>query len=142
VTNYVPSPTEWVADQVQRYEASDGAEGNDINGFSVVIVTHRGRKSGATRKTPLIRVPHGDGYLLVGSKGGAPTHPEWVYNLREDPRVTVQDRATKHELRAREVEGAEREQAWAVAVAVFPNYAEYQAGTDRQIPVFFAEPGS
>ena len=143
MTNYLPSPSDWVADQVRRYEESGGTEGTEMRGFPVVLVTHRGRKTGAVRKTPLIRVADGDRYILVASKGGAPTHPVWTYNLREDPRVTVQDGPVRREMVVREVdEGPERERLWSIAVAAYPEYDEYQARTDRRIPVFVAEPAA
>jgi deazaflavin-dependent oxidoreductase (nitroreductase family) len=141
VAEYVPSPAQWVADQVQLYEATNGAEGTELRGMPVVIVTHRGRKTGSIRKTPLMRVADGDAYLLVGSRGGAPTHPQWVHNLLADPEVELRDGAVVTAMRVRLVEdGDERTRLWALAVEAFPNYEEYQQRTERQIPVFRAEP--
>jgi deazaflavin-dependent oxidoreductase (nitroreductase family) len=125
---------------VERYEATDGVEGGELGGRPVVIVTHRGRKTGAIRKTPLMRVVDGERYLLVGSLGGAPADPEWVGNLRALPEVELRDRAAVQRMRVREVSGEERARLWAVAVAAFPPYAEYQTKTARVIPVFVAEP--
>ncbi len=138
---YQPSPTEWVAKQVELYESTDGREGNLMRGMPVVLVTHKGRHSGAIRKTPLMRVADGDTYLLIASIGGAPKHPVWYYNLVADPNITVRDGAKVQEMRARLVtDAAERARLWPIAVAAFPNYAEYEMRTTRVIPVFVAEP--
>lgn len=138
---YQASPTEWVAKQVELYEATDGREGNLMRGMPIVLVTHKGRHSGAIRKTPLMRVADGDTYLLVASIGGAPKHPVWYYNLVADPNITVRDGAKVQEMRARLVtDPAERARLWPIAVAAFPNYAEYEQKTTRVIPVFVAEP--
>ncbi len=138
---YQPSPTEWVAKQVELYESTDGREGNTMRGIPIVLVTHRGRNSGAIRKTPLMRVADGEHYLLVASIGGAPKHPVWYYNLVADPEITVRDGANVRKMRARLVtDPAERDRLWPIAVAAFPNYAEYEKKTTRVIPVFVAEP--
>ncbi len=140
---YVPSPREWVRDQVELYERSGGTEGTTLRdtGLPVIIVTHTGNKTGAIRKTPLMRVQDGANYVLVGSMGGAPTNPVWVYNLRTSPTVEIRDHTALQTMRVREVnDEAERARLWKVAVAAFPPYADYQAKTTRQIPVFVAEP--
>jgi len=132
-----------VRDQVELYERTNGAEGNTLRdtGLPVIIVTNTGNKSGDTRKTPLMRVKDGASYVLVGSMGGAPKNPVWVYNLRAHPDVEVRDREQVQEMRVREVtDEAERERLWAASVAAFPPYAEYQTRTTRKIPVFVAEP--
>jgi deazaflavin-dependent oxidoreductase (nitroreductase family) len=142
---YEPSPTPWARDQVQEYEASGGQRANTLGdtGLPVVIVTTRGNKTGKLRKTPLMRVEHEGEYVLVASRGGAPTHPLWYYNLKADPdAVTIQDGPAPFHVHVREVTGDEREVWWQRAVAAFPPYAEYQAKTDRQIPVFVATPVS
>jgi F420H(2)-dependent quinone reductase len=138
---YVPSPAVWVRDQVEQYESSGGSKGTTLpgTGLPVVIVTNRGAKSGAVRKTPVMRVEHDGSYAAVASKGGAPEHPLWYYNLRANPRVEVQDGAEKWEMTARELTGDEREVWWQRAIAAFPPYAEYQQKTSRQIPVFVLE---
>ncbi len=141
MTNYQPSPSERVAKQVELYESTDGREGSTMRDLPCVIVTHQGRNSGAVRKTPLMRVVDGERYLLVASLGGAPKHPVWYYNLVAHPEVTVRDGAKVQEMRARLVtDPAERARVWKIAVAAFPNYAEYEKKTTRQIPVFVAEP--
>ena len=143
MSEYVPSPTQWVRDQVELYEGSGGTEGLTLRdtGLPVIIVTHIGNKSGAIRKTPLMRVADGDGYVLIGSQGGAPTNPVWVYNLRANPAVTIRDATSVHEMRAREVDDdAERARLWDLAVAAYPPYTDYQNKTKRRIPVFRAEP--
>ncbi|MDQ1442954.1 MAG: hypothetical protein QOG97_3182 [Acidimicrobiaceae bacterium] len=140
---YQPSPAQWVRDQVEAYERSGGREANTLRdtGLPVVIVTTRGNKSGKIRKTPLMRVEHGGKYALVASKGGAPTHPVWYYNLKASPdAVMVQDGPEPFEAEVREVTGDERAAWWDRAVAAYPPYAEYQSKTDREIPVFVATP--
>jgi deazaflavin-dependent oxidoreductase (nitroreductase family) len=138
---YVPSPAPWVRDQVDAYESSGGTKATTLadTGLPVVIITNRGAKSGAVRKTPVMRVEHDGSYAAVASKGGAPEHPLWYYNLRENPRVQVQDGADKWEMTARELSGEEREVWWERAVAAYPPYAEYQQKTSRLIPVFVLE---
>jgi deazaflavin-dependent oxidoreductase (nitroreductase family) len=139
---YEPSPAQWVRDQVELYESSGGQQGTTLrdSGLPVVIVTTRGNKSGKIRKTPLMRVEHDGDYLLVASKGGAPKHPVWYYNLVADPgNVAIQDGPDRFDVNVRELEdGDERAQWWDRAVAAFPPYAEYQEKTDRTIPVFLA----
>ena len=140
---YIPSPRDWVREQVERYEATDGAEATTLRetGLPVVIVTNTGNKTGAIRKTPLMRVKDGDNYVLVGSVGGAPKNPVWVYNLRANPEVEIRDANEVRSMRVREVqEDAERSRLWARAVEAYPPYAEYQQRTSRKIPVFIAEP--
>lgn len=139
---YVPSPRAWVRDQVTEYEGSGGTAGTTLgeSGLPVVIVTNVGSKTGAVRKTPLMRVEHEGSYAAIGSMGGAPKNPVWVYNLRAHPRVELQDGPDRSDMIARELTGAEREQWWERAVAAYPPYAEYQTKTTRQIPVFVLEP--
>ena len=140
---YIPSPRDWVREQVELYESSGGTKGTTLRdtGLPVIIVTHTGNKTGAVRKTPLMRVADGDRYVLVASQGGAPKDPEWVHNLREAPEIELRDLTQVRRMRVREVtDAAERARLWALAVAAFPNYAEYQKKTARVIPVFLAEP--
>ena len=107
----------------------------------MIIVTHSGNKTGAIRKTPLMRVKDGNNYILVGSVGGAPKNPVWVYNLRANPLVEIRDLQSVRPMRVREVmDPGERSRLWAVAVEAYPPYKEYQKRTTRQIPVFVAEP--
>ena len=143
MAEYIPSPRDWVREQVELYERTNGAEGNTLRdtGLPVIIVTHTGNKSGAVRKTPLMRVQDGANYVLVGSTGGAPKNPVWVYNLRANPLVELRDLAVVRKMRVREVtDKAERERLWKAAVAAYPAYAEYQTRTTRVIPIFVAEP--
>ena len=141
MNEYIPSPTQWVAEQVELYESSGGTEGAILNGLSVIIVTHRGRNTGAIRKTPLMRVKDGDRYVLVASRGGAPTNPLWYYNLKANPDVEIRDATETYSMRVREVEpGNERQRLWEAAVAAFSPYQDYQQKTDRLIPVLLAEP--
>jgi F420H(2)-dependent quinone reductase len=139
---YIPSPRDWVREQVELYESSGGVQGTTLRdtGLPVIIVTHSGNKTGAIRKTPLMRVKDGDRYLLVASLGGAPKDPVWVHNLRANPHVELRDGTMVRPMRVREVtDRSERARLWAVAVAAFPPYAEYQTRTTRQIPLFVAE---
>ncbi len=141
--DYAPSPSEWVRDQVARYEDSDGAEGTTLmdTGLPVVIVTTRGVKTGKLRKVPLMRVEHDGEYLAVASKGGAPQHPQWYHNLVADPAVRVRDAHAVGDYTARQItDPAERAAWWERAVAAFPPYAEYATKTDRVIPMFVLTP--
>ena len=143
MAKYIPSPIKWVRDQVELYEGSGGTEGVGLRdtGLPCIIVTHTGNRTGAIRKTPLMRVKDGNSYVLVASKGGAPTNPEWVSNLRADPDVEIRDATEVQAMRAREVEDAdERARVWALAVEAFPPYEDYRNKTSRTIPVFVAEP--
>ncbi|MFT3890283.1 MAG: nitroreductase family deazaflavin-dependent oxidoreductase [Anaerolineales bacterium] len=145
MSEYKPSPKQWVADQVELYEGSGGTAGLTLRdtGLPVIIVTNRGWKTGAIRKTPLMRVVDGKNYILVASQGGAPEHPKWYHNLKADPNVEIRDKTEVHKMRVREVtDPAERERLWEIAVKAFPNYQEYQTKTTRLIPVFLAEPAT
>ena len=138
---YEPSPDEWVRNQVAEYESSAGQRGNTLldTGWLIIIVTTRGNKSGKIRKFGLMRVEHDGEYALVASKGGAPTHPVWYYNVIADPAgVVVQDGPEPFDVVVRQVGGNERATWWDRAVAAYPPYAEYQTKTDRKIPVLVA----
>ena len=138
---YEPSPYGWVRDQVAEYEASGGERANTLRdtGLPIIVITTRGNKTGKLRKTPLMRVEHDGEYVLVGSQGGLPTHPVWVWNLRADPEaITLQDGPEPFDARVRELEGDERALWWDRAVAAYPPYAEYQERAGRVIPVFLA----
>lgn len=137
--DYEPSPYDFVADHVEQYEASGGTEGAEFNGLPCVVLTTTGRKTGKARKSPLIRVHDGTDYVVIASMGGQPKHPVWYLNLSADPEVTLQDKGEIHELRARTADGEERERLWAVATGVYPEYDEYQANCERQIPVVVLE---
>ena len=136
---YEPSPAEWVRDQVELYESSGGLEGATLRDLPVIILTSRGASSGKLRKTPLMRVEHDGTYAVVASQGGAPTHPRWYANLVADPHVELQDGPVKTDRLAREVTGDEKALWWDRAVAAYPDYADYQRRTERQIPVFVLE---
>ncbi len=136
---YESSPVQFVADQVALYESTGGVEGGTLMDKPVIIVSTRGRHSGKVRKTPLMRVEDNGTYAVIASLGGAPKHPVWYFNLTTAPAVTLQDGANVYEMTAREVEGDEKTRWWAVAVEAWPAYAEYQARTDRQIPVIVLE---
>lgn len=137
---YEPSPEQWVRDQVELYERSGGTEGTTMRGMPVVVLTTKGARSGKVRKTPLMRVEHDGKYAVVASLGGAPTHPVWYHNVVADPRVELQDGPVRQDMTAREVTGEEKAVWWKRAVEAYPDYADYQRKTDREIPVFVLEP--
>ena len=143
MAKYIPPSLDWVRKQVELYEGSGGTEGTTLldTGLPCILVIHRGNKTGAIRKIPLMRVKVDEGYVLVGSMGGQPRNPVWVYNLRAKPDVEIRDGTDVHKMRVREVtDETERRRLWDASVAAFPNYADYQAKTTRRIPVFLAEP--
>lgn len=143
MAEYIPPTLDWVRKQVELYEGSGGTEGTTLldTGLPCIIVTHTGNKTGAIRKIPLMRVKVDEGYVLVGSMGGQPKNPTWVYNLRANPDVEIRDATEVHKMRVREVtDEAERQRLWDAAVAAFPTYADYEAKTSRKIPIFLAEP--
>ena len=137
---YEPSPTEWVRKQVEQYEGSGGTEGTTMRGLPVIILTTKGNKSGKLRKTPLMRVEHEGSYAAVASLGGAPKHPVWYYNVLSNPNVELRDGTRHGDYVAREVTGEEKARWWERAVAAFPDYADYQEKTSREIPVFVLDP--
>jgi deazaflavin-dependent oxidoreductase (nitroreductase family) len=137
---YEPSPWDFVAEQVRQYESSGGREGGTLEGKPCVILTTRGRRSGKLRKTALMRVEHDGEYAIVASLGGAPKHPVWYHNIKAHPRVELQDGPVNKEYEAHEVLGDEKAVWWERAVEAWPDYAEYQTKTDRQIPVFVLTP--
>jgi deazaflavin-dependent oxidoreductase (nitroreductase family) len=136
---YEPSPTKWVRDQVEQYESSGGTKGTTIMGLPVVLLTIRGARSGKLRKVPLMRVEHDGLYAIVASLGGAPDHPTWYFNVLANPQLELRDATMVKDVTAREVHGDEKALWWARAVEAFPNYAEYQRKTKREIPVFVLE---
>ncbi|GGP82785.1 nitroreductase family deazaflavin-dependent oxidoreductase [Saccharothrix coeruleofusca] len=137
---YEPSPEKWVREQVELYESSGGTEGTTLRGMPVIVLTTKGNRSGKIRKTPLMRVEHDGVYAVVASQGGAPKHPVWYYNIRSTPTVELQDGPVRKDYTAREVTGEEKAVWWERAVAAYPDYADYQRKTDREIPVFVLEP--
>ncbi|MBT3995359.1 MAG: nitroreductase family deazaflavin-dependent oxidoreductase [Chloroflexi bacterium] len=145
MSEYIPSTAKWVREQVELYEGSGGTQGTTLkeSGLPVIIVTHRGRKSGAIRKTPLMRAVDDGKYILVASMGGAPKNPVWYYNLKADPNVEIRDETNVFDMRVREISDSnEKQRLWDIAVAAYPPYQEYQDKTDRAIPVFIAEKSS
>jgi len=137
---YEPSPTDWVRKQVEQIESSGGTKGMTMRGMPVILLTTKGAKSGKIRKTPLMRVEHDGRYAVVASLGGAPKHPVWYHNVLAHPLVELQDGTVRQDMTAREVTGEEKAQWWERAVAAYPDYADYQEKTDREIPVFVLEP--
>jgi F420H(2)-dependent quinone reductase len=139
---YEPSALDWSREQAEKYMESGGTEGTELQGKPVILLTTIGAKSGKLRKTPLMRVEHDGEYAIVASLGGAPKNPVWYHNVKKNPRVEVQDGPITADYDAREVFGDEKAVWWERAVAVWPDYAEYQKKTDRQIPVFVLTPVS
>jgi deazaflavin-dependent oxidoreductase (nitroreductase family) len=137
---YEPSPAKWVRDQVGEYESSGGTRATTLRGVPVVVITSVGAGTGKLRKNPVMRVEHDGVYAAVASKGGAPQHPSWYRNLVAHPLVELQDETSKGDYTVRQASGEERELWWGRAVEVWPDYAEYQTKTDRQIPVLVLEP--
>lgn len=140
---YEPSPWEPIAQEVERYERTDGTEPSDLVGEEWIILWTLGAKSGKVRKTPLVRVADGEGrYAVIGSQGGAPTHPHWVHNMRAHPVARLQDGGALGDYSVREVQGDEKAAWWARAMEVWPDYDTYQAATERAIPLFVLEPAA
>lgn len=137
---YEPSTSDWARENAETYISSGGTEGTELKGRPVILLTTIGAKTGKIRKTPLMRVEHGGEYAVVASLGGAPKNPVWYYNVKANPRVDLQDGTTEGEYEAREVFGDEKATWWERAVATWPDYADYQTKTDRQIPVFVLTP--
>ena len=140
---YIPSPREWVANQVKLYEGSGGTQGLTLRdtGLPVIIVTNHGRRTGAIRKTPLITVKDGDRYVLIASQGGSPKHPNWYYNLKANPIVKIQDGSIIYDMKVTEIiESKERKRLWDIAVKTYSHYQDYQNRTERMIPIFLAVP--
>ena len=143
MADYIPPTPDWVRKQVEEYEGSGGTRGTTLldTGMPCIIVTHTGNQTGAIRKIPLMRVKVDDSYVLVGSMGGQPKNPVWVYNLRANPDVEIRDETVVTAMRAREVtDEEERTRLWQLSVDAYPPYEDYQAKTTRKIPVFLAEP--
>ncbi len=140
VGEYEPSTSDWARKQAEAFEASNGQENGALRGMAIILVTSVGAKSGKLRKTPLMRVEHDGEYAAVASLGGAPKNPVWYHNLKANPHVELQDGSIKRDYIAREVFGDEKAIWWERSVAAFPDYANYQAKTARQIPVFVLTP--
>jgi deazaflavin-dependent oxidoreductase (nitroreductase family) len=137
---YEPSKSAWARKQAELFEATNGEEAGDLRGRPIIVLTSVGAKTGKLRKTALMRVEHDGVYAVVASMGGAPKHPVWYYNLKQNPHVELQDCATKGDYTAREVTGDEKTIWWKRAVEAWPDYANYQKKTERQIPVFVLDP--
>ena len=136
---YIPSTWDTAADHVERYLATDGADGYEFHGATCVILTTRGRRTGAIRRSPIVRVCDGGRFLAVASMGGAPKHPMWYLNLQANPEVTIQDKGEVHNLVARTATAVEKEELWPIAVAEWPDYENYQKRTERDIPLVICE---
>jgi deazaflavin-dependent oxidoreductase (nitroreductase family) len=137
---YAPSPVDWSREQAELFERTNGAEGNEMQGKPIIVLTTLGAKSGKIRKTPLMRVEHNGEYVVVASKGGAPEHPTWYHNIVDAPLVELQDGPVRKDYTPRELSGDERAVWWDRAVEAWPAYADYATKTDRVIPVFLLTP--
>jgi deazaflavin-dependent oxidoreductase (nitroreductase family) len=140
MTQVHDSPQSWVSEHIQKYVETDGAEGHVWNGVPTLLLTTKGRKSGELRRTALIYGKHGSSYLIVASRGGAPSHPAWYLNLSENTEVQVQVGADKFVAQARTASEQEKPELWAEMVKIWPAYDEYQTKTDRPIPVVVLDP--
>ena len=143
MTEYIPPTLDWVREQVELYESSGGTQGTTLRdtGLPCIVITHVGNKTGSVRKIPVMRVKVETGYVLIGSYGGRPKNPVWVYNLRENPDVKIRDKTEVFTMRVREVtDDPERKRLWTAGAKAYPPYNEYQVKTTRKIPVFIAEP--
>lgn len=138
--DYEPSTSDWARENAEQYMESGGTEGTELKGKPVILLTTVGAKSGKIRKTPLMRVEHNGEYAVVASLGGAPKNPVWYYNIKKTPRVELQDGPTTRDYEAREVFDDEKATWWERAVEAWPDYADYQKKTDRQIPLFVLTP--
>ena len=137
---YEPSTSDWARENAEKYIESGGTDGTELQGRPVILLTSIGAKTGKIRKTPLMRVEHGGEYAVVASLGGAPKNPVWYHNIKAHPRVELQDGTVNKDYEAREVFGDEKAAWWERAVAAWPDYANYQTKTDRQIPLFVLTP--
>ena len=137
MADYIPPALDWVREQVELYESSGGTQGNTLldTGMPCILVTHTGNKTGGIRKIPLMRVETNGSYVLIGSMGGQPKNPVWVYNIRANPDVQLRDKTEVFDMRIREVtDERERAKLWAVGVAAYPPYDEYQAKNQPSNP--------
>lgn len=132
---YLPSPVDWVREEVEHLERT----GHGLRERAVVLLTTTGARTGALRKTPLMRVEHAGTYCVVASMAGADRHPHWYANVLAHPQVTLLDAGVTHDLVAREVTGTERAQWWSRACTAFPSYVDYASRTRRRIPVLVLE---
>ena len=139
---YGPSTWDWVAEQAEEYEASNGQKASMLRdtGLPIIVMTTIGHRTGLVRKVPLMKVEHEGQYAIVASKGGAKEHPGWYHNLMADPIVLVQDGPAHFERTVRLLSGEERTEWWERSVDAFSPYAEYQEKTNREIPLFITEP--
>jgi deazaflavin-dependent oxidoreductase (nitroreductase family) len=137
---YEPSTSDWARENAETYMKSGGTDGTELKGKPVILLTTVGAKTGKIRKTPLMRVENNGEYAVVASLGGAPKHPVWYWNIKKNPRVELQDGEVTKDYEAREVTGDDKAVWWERAVEAWPDYAEYQKKTDREIPVFVLTP--
>jgi deazaflavin-dependent oxidoreductase (nitroreductase family) len=138
--DYEPSTSDWARENAELYMSSGGADGTELKGKPVVLLSTIGAKTGKLRKTPLMRVEHNGEYAVVASLGGAPKNPVWYHNIKKNPRVELQDGTATGDYEAREIFGDEKALWWQRALETWPDYADYQRKTEREIPVFVLTP--
>ncbi len=136
------SPSGWVASHIRRYAETDGQDGHEWRGVNTLLLTTRGRKSGKLRRTALIYGRDGDRYLVVASQGGAKRNPSWYLNLTKNPDVELQVGPDKFPARARTATPEEKPKLWQIMTSIWPDYDQYQARCERDIPVVILEPAS
>ena len=120
---------------IEEFRANHGKVGGNFDGAPMVLITTTGAKSGRKRTNPLVSQPAGDVLYIFASKAGAPTNPDWFYNLMANPEVEVEFGDEKFTAVATRVEGPERDRIYAEQVEVFPGFGDYEKATDRVIPV-------
>jgi len=136
----VPDPNEFNRKVIDEFRSNDGEVGGPFEGRPMILVTHRGAKSGTEYTTPLVYTRDGDGYVIIASKGGSPEHPQWYHNLVANPAAVVEVGHDKVDVRARVTTGDERARLWRAQADLMPNFDEYAKATDREIPVIVLEP--
>jgi deazaflavin-dependent oxidoreductase (nitroreductase family) len=128
--------SDWNQKIIEEFRANGGKVGGPFEGATMILVHHIGARSGTERVTPLVTFPQGEGrYVIIASKAGAPTNPDWYHNLKAHPDVDVEVGTETFPVKVVELEGAERDAVWADVKAASPGFAEYERKTTRTIPV-------
>ncbi|MEZ5244765.1 MAG: nitroreductase family deazaflavin-dependent oxidoreductase [Acidimicrobiales bacterium] len=133
------SMNDFNTDVINEFRANDGKVGGGFEGANMILVHHTGARSGTERVTPLVYRPEGDGWVIFASKGGAPDNPDWYHNLKANPATTIEVGSEHVDVTATEVTGAERDRIWEAQKVEAPQFAEYEANTDRVIPLILLE---
>lgn len=138
----VPDPNDWNASVIEEFRANAGKVGGPFEGAPLLLLSTTGAKSGRTRINPLMYLPDGDRFVVIASKGGAPTDPDWFFNVTANPEASIEVGTETIPVRAVVAEGAERDRLYDEQASRYPQFREYQDGTDRLIPVVVLEPAS